>query len=135
MTDNKIIIDATNAPLGRLASFAAKQSLFGKSIVIVNCNSAIISGRRRSVIGEYKIARQRGGSSLKGPFFPKDPFRLVKRTIRGMLPYKNERGRTALKRIICFNDIPQEYEKAHKISLLKELKIKTINLEELSREI
>lgn len=135
LNQQKIIIDATNAPLGRLASYAAKQSLLGKSIIIVNCDNAIISGRKTSVIEDYQEATKRGGSSLKGPHFPKEPFRIVKRTVRGMLPYKQGRGRIAFKKVICYNDMPQEYEQAEKISLSKKFKIKTIELNELSRRI
>jgi len=131
----KIIIDATNSPLGRLASFSAKQALLGNSIVIVNCNSAIISGRKSSIIGEYKEARARGGSALKGPNFPKNPERIVKRTIRGMLSYKEGRGHDAFKKIICYNDIPKEYENIDKISLQKIFNIKTMTLRELSERI
>ena len=50
----KIVIDAANAPLGRVASFAAKKALLGNSVFIVNCNESIISGRKRSIIDEYK---------------------------------------------------------------------------------
>ncbi len=135
MNKEKVIIDATNSPLGRLASFSAKQALFGKSIVIVNCDSAIISGRKSSIINEYKEARARGGAILKGPNFPKNPERIIKRTIRGMLPYKNGRGRDALKRVICYNKVPKEYENAEKISLQKIFNIKTMTLKELSERI
>ena len=33
----KLIIDANNAVMGRLASYVAKQAMLGKEIVIVNC--------------------------------------------------------------------------------------------------
>ena len=135
MTEIKIIIYETNSLLERLASFAAKQALLGKSIIIVNCEDAIISGRKSSIINEYKEARQRGGSSLRGPHFPNIPERLVKRTIRGMLPYKKGRGLLAFKRIICFNNTPPEYENSEKISFSKIFKIKKINLKELSNRI
>ena len=129
----KIIIDAANSPLGRVASYAAKNSLFGKSVIILNCDNAVVSGRKSSVIGDYKESRTRGGSSLKGPSFPKEPFRVVKRTVRGMLPYKQGRGSAALKRVICYNDIPEEYQQVEKISLAKDLKTKPITLKELSK--
>ena len=90
---NVIVIDGKNAILGRLASYVVKQALLGKEIAIVNCNEVVISGKPKSVIKEYQEKRQRGGSSLKGPFFPKSPERIVKRTVRGMLSYKQGRGR------------------------------------------
>jgi large subunit ribosomal protein L13 len=133
MPVNQIVIDASNAVLGRLCAFAAKQALLGKSVVILNCSKAIITGRRNNIVDEYIIARQRGGASLKGPHFPKDPFRLVKRTIRGMLPYRKARGLTALQNVICYNDVPKEYESAKKILAGRQTNTKAITLGELSR--
>ena len=54
--------------------------------------------------------------------------------VRGMVPYKQERGRMALKRVICYNDTPKELEASKKISLVKEVRSKSIVLKELSRE-
>ncbi len=136
-SENLLVIDATGAVLGRLASFAAKQALKGKSIIIVNCGEALITGRRQNIIEEYKAARQRGGSSHRGPFFPKYPDRLVKRIIRGMLPPKKDyaRGVEALKRVKCYNDVPKEYEHVKKLIAGKEKKVKTMKLSDLSREL
>lgn len=132
---NTIIIDAANTVLGRLASYIAKQALLGKSIVVVNCNLAVLSGNKFMVINQYKEERAKGSTSLAGPHFPKNPERLVKRTIRGMLPYKQERGRSAFKRVMCYNDIPAEYAASQKINLAKTLKFKVLTLKELSQRI
>jgi ribosomal protein L13 len=59
----------------------------------------------------------------------------VKRTIRGMLSYKQGRGKDAFKRIKCYNDVPEEFSEAPKIKAGKEKKIKTLPLENLSKEI
>jgi len=42
------------------------------------------------------------------------PDRIVKRTIRGMLPYKRARGREALARLHVYLGIPEEYEKVER---------------------
>jgi len=131
----EIIIDASNGILGRIASYAAKQAMLGKNVIIVNCNNALLTGRKRMVIEEYGIARRRGGTSLNGPHFPKHPERLFKRTVRGMLSYTQQRGLDALKRITCYNSVPKEYESTDKISLSRQTKSKTITLSELSKEI
>jgi large subunit ribosomal protein L13 len=131
----KIIMDATDAVLGRLASHAAKQALLGKEIIITNCNDIIISGRKTSTIKEYEQSRARHSSSLKGPHFPKIPEKLVKRTIRGMLSYRQKRGSDALKRILCYNTVPPEYENSKKISLKNDPKLKSITLKKLSEKI
>lgn len=130
-----LLIDASNAILGRLASYAAKQALLGKNVIIVNCNDAVIAGNRRTTINIYQEKRLRGGSSQKGPFFPSIPYRVVKRTIRGMLKYKEGRGRAALERIKCYNDTPAEYKDAKKLMAGKEKRVKTIKLSELAKEI
>ena len=131
MKNEKIIIDAEDAPLGRVASYAAKQSLLGRSIIILNCNKAVVSGRRATTLSEYKQARARRSSSLKGPNFPRSPERIMKRTVRGMLSYTKRRGNAALKRIICHNESPAEYDESKKIKFPKILKAK-ITLRELS---
>ncbi len=130
-----IVIDGSNALLGRLASYASKQALNGKSIIIVNCNKIVISGNPQATIGIYKNKRQRGGASLKGPFFPRHAERIVKRTIRGMLPYKQERGLAALKRIRCYNEIPGIYNELPKIKAGKEKHTKVITLKEVAGEL
>ena len=107
---NQLIINAENAVLGRMASYAAKQALLGKEVIIVNCDRAVVAGNEKEIIGRYKIKRRRGGSGLKGPLISAVPKKIVKRTIRGMLSYKQERGRSALKRIRCYDGIPKEYE-------------------------
>ncbi len=130
-----IVIDATDTVLGRLASYAAKQSLLGKKIIIVNCINAIVTGKRASILRNYKQLRQRGGSSLKGPHFPKSPERIMKRTIRGMLSYKQGRGQSAFKHIRCYNNIPPEYQSSEKILLREEKNTPTLTLNEISTEL
>jgi len=132
---NELIIDGKNATLGRLASFAVKKSLLGNNVVIVNCNDVVIVGNPRSIIKDYKETRKRGGSSLQGPFFPRIPERIVKRTARGMLSYKQGRGKAAFKRIICHNEIPEEHSEKKMIHAGKVKNSKTIKLKELGKEI
>lgn len=131
----ELIINASNAVLGRLASYVAKQALLGKNVVVLNCDNVLLTGRRRMVIDEYNIARRRGGTSLNGPHFPKHTDRLVKRTVRGMLSYTQQRGLDALKRVICYTNVPKEYESAKKVSIASKARAKTMSLAELSREI
>ena len=127
-----MIIDATNMILGRLASHAAKQSLLGKTISIINCNNALVTGQKKFILGKYKERRARGGSTMKGPHFPRSPERIVKRTIRGMLSYKQARGADALKRIKCYNETPAEFADKETIKSDKTSKAKTLTLKKLS---
>ena len=98
----EIIINAENAVLGRLASYAAKQALLGKNIVIVNSEKAIIVCKEKDIVERYARKRARGGWGLSGPNFPSTPDRILKRTIRNMLPIRKRRGKEALKRVKCY---------------------------------
>jgi len=132
----EVVIDGSGAILGRLASHVAKQSLLGKKVIVVNCDRVIIAGNRTNIVAEWSHATRRGGHSLKGPFVPrKNSEKMVKRTIRGMLSYRQGRGLDAFKRIRCYATVPTEYESAKKITLLRPKKNQTIQLSELSKVI
>jgi len=131
--NEKIIIDAKDGVVGRIASYAAKQALFGKSVVILNCNDALLTGRRNMILEQYSHMRSRGKGAQKGPIIPRVAEKLMKRTIRGMLEYTQRRGEAALDRIICYNKVPKEFESAKKISLVRELKIRTVKLGEVAK--
>lgn len=102
------VIDADGLLLGRMASIVAQRALAGEEIAIVNAEKAIISGSRAQVIENYTTKRERG-SREGGPFFPRRPDHIVKRTIRGMLPYKRERGIAAFKRIKTYVGVPTQF--------------------------
>lgn len=101
-----LVLDASGQVLGRLASGVAKRLLDGEEVHIVNAERAVITGRREAILAEYQEKR-RIGSQRKGPFFPKRADRILKRTVRGMLPYQRPRGRSALKRLRVHLGIPE----------------------------
>jgi large subunit ribosomal protein L13 len=103
-----ILIDAKGQVMGRLASVVAKMLLSGESVSVVNAEKSVIIGRPEATIAEYKAKRARG-DPYHGPFFPKTPERIFRRTVRGMLPYKTARGREAFKRLKAFISIPPEF--------------------------
>jgi large subunit ribosomal protein L13 len=102
------IINGDGMLLGRLASIVAQRALAGEEIAIVNAEKAIISGSRARVLGNYQHKRSRGSTGW-GPFVPRRPDNLMKRTIRGMLPYKRPRGADAFRRIRCYVGVPVEF--------------------------
>jgi len=104
-----MIIDAKDKIIGRVASYAAKKALLGEKVYVVNCNYALFSGRKEWVIEDYKKKIDKG-TYKKGPFYFRQPYKLVKRIIRGMLPHKKTKGKEALKRIRCYDNIPKELE-------------------------
>lgn len=74
-------IDATGCTMGRLSSYVAKELLNGEKVIVVNAEKAYLSGSKEFLIREYKKKRERG-TQRKGPFFPRMPDRILKRTIR-----------------------------------------------------
>lgn len=106
------VIDASNLVLGRLASNAAERALKGEKIDIVNAEKTIIIGHKINVINKFKRKLGIGikGNPEKGPKHSKTPYRILRRTIRGMLPYKRERGKKALKRVRVYLGVPKKFK-------------------------
>jgi len=102
------VIDGDGLLLGRLASMVARRAMSGEEIAIVNAEKAVISGSRARVLANYGQKRSRG-SREGGPFFPRRPDHIVKRTIRGMLPYKRTVGSEAFKRVRVYVGVPVEF--------------------------
>jgi large subunit ribosomal protein L13 len=102
-----ILIDAKDQILGRLCSEVAKRLLNGETVNVVNAEKAVIVGDPDMTMKEFRQKRARG-DPYHGPFYPKTPERVFKRTVRGMLPYKIARGKQALKRLRVFISIPSE---------------------------
>ncbi|MFQ6120444.1 MAG: 50S ribosomal protein L13 [Methanosarcinales archaeon] len=133
------VIDADSLILGRLASIVAKRLLNGEEIFVINAENAIVSGSKASTLKEYKEMRDKG-SKEKGPYFPRMPDRILKRTVRGMLPYKKHKGRFALKRLKVYIGVPDEL-KNEKTETIPEAdmnrlsSIKYIKLGEISRKL
>jgi large subunit ribosomal protein L13 len=103
-------IDATNTIAGRLATRAAKEALMGKKVNVFNAEKAIMSGDAKKVAEKYRYKRSEMGQPRKGPFIPRMPDRFLRRVIRGMLPYKRERGSDAFKRIMCYAGVPEQFK-------------------------
>lgn len=107
------VIDAEGLILGRMASIVAKRLLNGEKIDLVNAEKAVISGKRLMTINAEKEFLEVGGRG-RGPVHWRQPHRIVKRTIRGMLPYRKDRGRKAFKRLKVHIGVPEEFEAAEK---------------------
>ncbi|HEX9907318.1 MAG TPA: 50S ribosomal protein L13 [Thermoplasmata archaeon] len=102
------IIDAERLVLGRLCTHVAKRLLNGEEIVVINAEKAIVSGNRAQLIKFYKHKRERGTRN-KGPFYPRTPDRLIKRSVRGMVERYKPRGRNALKRLRVYIGVPKQF--------------------------
>lgn len=95
--DPGTVIDASQCVLGRVASPVAERALDGETIAVVNAEDAVITGEREDVVDTYRT--RVGLGSDRGPAYPRRPDGILKRSIRGMLPYKRQRGREALERV------------------------------------
>jgi large subunit ribosomal protein L13 len=105
--DEFTVIDASGHILGRLSSKIAKRLLNGEKIVVVNAEKVVITGEKYMVFERYKERYDRG-SKEKGPYFPRHPEKIFKRTVRGMLPWKSSRGREAYRNLRVFMGVPEE---------------------------
>ncbi|MEM2946628.1 MAG: 50S ribosomal protein L13 [Candidatus Bathyarchaeia archaeon] len=132
------VINADGLILGRMASIIAKRLLKGEKIVVVNVEKAVISGKKKSKIREAKEFLEVGHPG-KGPMHPRRPDRILRRTIRGMLPYKQPKGKQAYKRLRVFIGVPDEL-KNQEMETIEEAQAKKLTcpyftLGELAKEI
>ena len=123
--------------MGRLASGVAKQLLStGEEIHVINAEQVLITGTPSSVVNKYRKLREEIGSVRKGPHFPRMPHLILKRTIRGMLPYQKPRGREAYKRLKVHIGVPTELADVEPKVLEKTRELRTskvVRLGEVSR--
>lgn len=103
-----MIINAENMVLGRLSSFIAKKALLGEKVDVVNADKAVIIGSKKVILKKYNRKRNLGEAHDKA-IFPRAAERLVRRTIRGMLPYKHYKGKEAFKRVRCYIGVPEKF--------------------------
>jgi len=104
------VINAEDRVLGRLASEIARKAKDGESVRVVNSEKAVISGDTDEVIADYRQKYERG-SKYTGPHFPKRPDKILKRTIRGMLP---DNGDFDVKTYLT---VPQEFEDVEEVEV------------------
>jgi len=103
------IVNGKDKILGRLATRVAKLALQGEQIVVVNCDKVVIVGRKKEVFERYTQKYNRGTSST-GPFIHRSSDRLVRRAIRGMIPYKTPSGKEAFQNIMCYIGVPESVQ-------------------------
>ena len=116
-----VVVDGTNLIAGRLCSNVAKLLLQGNRVSIINSEEIMISGKKKSIFGEYneflKIA-----SILHpkhGPFHPRRPDTIISRMVRGMLPRDKPSGMNAFKRLRAYIGIPKELKSLDRIQFEK----------------
>jgi large subunit ribosomal protein L13 len=108
-----MIIDGEGLVLGRLASKISKLILAGESVTVINAEKIMISGSRDWAYAKYKQRIDRASISNPrdmGPKYPRRPDDIFRRTVRGMIPYKQPKGRVAFKLLKVYVGVPKEFE-------------------------
>ncbi|MDR1820567.1 MAG: 50S ribosomal protein L13 [Methanobrevibacter sp.] len=108
-----MIIDGEGHVLGRLASVISKKLLEGEDIIVLNAEKIMITGSKDWIYVKYKQRVDRASISNPrdlGPKYPRRPEDIFRRTVRGMLPYRKSKGRSAYKGLKAFVGVPREFK-------------------------
>lgn len=117
------VVNAEGLILGRMCSKIAKRLLNGEEIIIVNAEKIVISGKKKSKVAEAKEFLEVGAPE-RGPFHSRRPDRIVRKTVRGMVPWKQSKGKVAYKRLKVFMGVPKEF---------KDMKMETVDQAQASK--
>ncbi len=107
-----MIVDATDMVLGRAASRIAKKLLEGKEVIVINADKAVISGEEKFTLSQYDAWTKIRSlvDPTQGPFHPRSSGDLLRRTVRGMLPMRKNKGRKAFDRLEAYEGVPSRFE-------------------------
>jgi large subunit ribosomal protein L13 len=112
ITHQWFIVDADNKPLGRLASEVAKilrgkhrpeyspHLDLGDHVIVVNAEKVYLSGKKAEQKVYYSYSGYQSGLKIRRieEVMKKDPTRVLRHAVRGMLP-SNRLGRRLLKKL------------------------------------
>ncbi len=128
------VIDANGLILGRLASIVAHRLLSGEQIDIINAEKAIVSGSPETTVSKYQTMRKKG-SKERGPYYPKRSDMILRRTVRGMLPYKKAFGKAAFGRLRVYIGTPKELVDvaAETLNSARKSRLSTIKVTDLEK--
>ena len=133
-----ILVNAEAQVVGRMCSKIAKLLLNGEEVIILNAEKAIFSGKKKSKVAEAHLFLE-VGAPMRGPFHYRRPDRFLRKTVRGMLPFKQPKGKSAYKRLKVYMGIPLEFKDKQMITfpdaLSANLKGPRFTLGELASEI
>jgi large subunit ribosomal protein L13 len=137
--EKTIVYDAEGKILGRLASVVAKSALEGNNVAVINAEGAVLSGSPTVIASRYKTSLdlKEKANPDHSPYWARRPDMLVKRVVRGMLPYRNPKGKEAYRRIRVYMGIPEELKKTSPIEIEskdpRKLYVKTVTVAQLSK--
>jgi large subunit ribosomal protein L13 len=129
------IINAEGAVLGRLASLVAKHLMNDEEVKVVNAEKAIVIGSKDMIVEDF-LSKRRLSHARKGPHYPRRADMILKRTVRGMIPYQKPSGREAYKKLRVYLGVPSEFEgKAEKIGKIEKTPVSFMTLESISKNL
>ncbi len=137
--DADVVVDARDCILGRVASEVAQRALAGERVAIVNAEDAVITGDKEDIFETYRTRIQLG--SDRGPNYPRRPDTILKRSVRGMVPYKKPRGREAFENVRVYVGNPYEDDDDHTAEVLEDTSldrlsnIRFVHLGEVSEQL
>lgn len=106
-------VDYSNLVLGRAASKTAKLLLNGESITIVHAEKAVVRGTRSGILEKFQRRenlRSKGNPEKKGAKISRMPDKIVRFSIKHMIPYGHGKGQQALKRLRIHMGLPKQME-------------------------
>ena len=131
-------VNAEGLIVGRMCSKVAKRLLNGEEVIILNADKAVFSGKKKSKVAEAKQFLEVGAPE-RGPFHYRRPDRYLRKTVRGMVPFKLPKGKSAFKRLKVYMGVPLEFKDMQMITFSEasaaNLKGPHFTLAELAREV
>lgn len=132
------LVNAEGLIVGRMCSKVAKRLLNGEEVTILNAEKAVFSGKKKAKILEAHIFLE-VGAPVRGPFHYRRPDRFLRKTVRGMVPYKQPKGKEAYARLRVFMGVPLDLKGKEMITFEEassaNLKGPHFTLGELAKEI
>ncbi len=132
------LVNAEGLIVGRMCSKVAKRLLNGEDVIILNAEKAVFSGKKKSKVLEAHIFLE-VGAPRRGPFHYRRPDRFLQKAVRGMVPYKQPKGKNAYKRLKVFMGVPLEFKNQEMITFTEasaaNLKGPHFTLGEMAKEI
>ena len=110
------IIDGSNLIMGRASTYIAKRIMKGEKIDLVNADQMVITGSKPDILEKYRVRFYLAakGNPHRGPKYSRMPDKMVKRAIRGMVPWKTSTGRAAFKNLKVHIGVPEEFANSKK---------------------
>lgn len=112
ISEHWYVVDATDKPLGRLASEIAKvlrgkhrpefspHLSLGDHVIVINADKVHLSGNKRQQKVYYSYSGYQSGLKMRTlqQVMDKDPGRVVRHAVKGMIPH-NRLGRRIMKKL------------------------------------